>query len=84
MATPKLEYTGHLKDMLGKLEKTPVLYRVDASGNELSGPLADFLAGEYVVIKNKTYKVVYLNAAQVTLEPVSLMLATHPTLREGE
>jgi len=78
MANPRPEYhTGQRlseKEFFDRTRKTPAPFLTDESGKEITGPEVVFKIGERVVIKNKTYKVVYLNSEQVTLEPVSMII----------
>jgi len=79
MANPRPETNlSRLTDLMieqGKrLSKMPALTLFDANGKEITGPEATFRVGERVVVKGGTYKVVYLNSKQVTLEPVDMVL----------
>ena len=85
MATPRpekptseiVEEYNRLRSPFGAVlrsDKHPVFTIINDKGEELKGPKANFIVGERVVLKGRTYKVAYLNSEQLTLEPVSMLI----------
>ena len=77
MATKQDKFFEHIRNCMSRefWRTAPTrLIRAYGDGTPKEGELAHFTEGERVVVKEHTYKVVYVNRDSVTLEPVSPIL----------